>query len=272
MKTLFLSELEKEYSELIETGKIQIVEDVKKITSRQFSYSYPLYFSGNIRSRLAVVNFNETRDFLKNVNHPSDFNAYQNKHQDLGKLFLDSDCEERIESKYSTDIRILHYLDPFHVIRLNGDSLQKNLQKLTDEKFELDLIPYLSPDFSVKDFMGSYKVCKPLIERVLNGVLAYPRQYVIFIGECFSKVLAEYVVDSEHFSFVLTSPNRPNQKFLARFTRVTLKFNEKIVIAGIAESFFDQELDEIMMEKYGHESVTNLNRGLLLANPLWKSQ
>ena len=272
MKTLFLSDLEKEYSELVETGKIQIVEDVKKLTSKQFSYSYPLYFSGNIRSQIAIVTFRPTQKILGNDNYPTDFDTYQNKQQNLGRFFLDFDTDERLESEYSTDIRLLNYLKPFQVIRFNGDSLQKNLQKLTNEKLELDLVPYLSPDFCEKDFMGNYNVCKPFIERVLNGVLAYPRQYVIFIGECFGKVLAEYIVDSESFSFMLTSPNRPNQKSVARFTRVTLNYNDRVVIAGIAESFFDEGLDDAMIEKYGRESVAIIHRGLLLANPLWKSQ
>jgi len=272
METVFLTEFAKEYSELIETGKIQIVEDVKKLTSKHFFYDYPLYFSGNIRSKIALVTFNAHKEYLKDANKPEDFIAYQQKHQSLGKIFLDPAVSNGEDPNYPEDIRVLNYIKPFQVFRFDSSSLQKNLQKLTDEKLELGLVPYLSPDFSSKDFMSNYSVCRPFIERILKGILAYPRQYVVFVGDCFEKVLSEYIVESERFSFLLTSQNIPNQKFVARFTRITLTFNERKIIAGIAESFFDDDFDEIMIEKYGRESVAILNRGLLLANPLWKSQ
>ena len=213
----------------------------------------------------------------KNANHlngnqPENFIEYQQKHQNLGRFYLDLNCKNEVDNAFSNDIRMLNFLKPFQIIRFDSASLQKNLQKLIDEKLELDLVPYLSPDFSDKDFMCNYNVCKPFVERVLNGVLAYPRQYVVFMGSCFDRVLAEYIDESETFTFFLTSPDKPNQKFVARFTRITLKFNNRRVIAGIAESFFDDGFDEVMIEKYGRESVAIINRGLLLANPLWKSQ
>jgi hypothetical protein len=271
METVFFNELEKEYSELIETGKIQIVEDVKKFTSKQFSYKYPLYFSGNIRSKIVVVNFNFKKKYLYNENQPADFNSYRHICQTLGKVFVEANIAEELESDFSADIRLFNYIKPFQVFRFDNDSLPKNLQKLTDEKLELDMVPYLSPDFSEKDFMTSYKVCKPFIDRILSGIIAYPRQYVIFMGDCFNRILSEYIEESETFKFLLTSPNQPNQKFVAQFTRIIFSYNGKRVIAGIADSFCDENLDEVMLEKFGRESVAILNRGLLLANPLWKS-
>ncbi len=270
METLFLTELEKEYSELIQTGKIQIVEDVQKSTSKQFSYKYPLYFTGNIRSKIVLVNFNSQKEYIYNENQPSDFNTYKFTCQNLGKVFY-GDNTVKFESNFPADMRMLTYVKPFQAIRFTNNSIQKDLQKFTDEKLELDMVPYLSHDFSVKDFMNSYEICKPFIERLLHGILAYPRQYVIFIGNSFNRILADYIEESEDFKFLLTSPNRRDQKFIAQFTRITIKFNGRKVIAGIADSFNDENLDEIMLEKYGRESVSIINRGFLLANPLWKS-
>ena len=272
METVFLTELEKEYSELMETGKIQIIEDVKRLTSKQLSYNNPQYFFGNISSRIALITFNSKRESLCNNKKPVDLNTYRDKYQNIGNLFHESDDVSEIETIYSADIRMLNFLKPFQIIRFESQSLHKNLQKLTNEKLELQLVPYLSPDFSEKDFMNNYLTCKPLIERILNGILAYPRQYIVFIGDCFNKILAEYIEESETFRFLLTSPNRPNQKFIAQFTRLTLNFNNRKVIAGIAESFCDDNLDDILLEKYGQESVAIINRGFILSNPLWKSE
>ncbi len=272
METVFLTELEKEYSELIETGKIQIIEEVKRLTSKQFSYNDPLYFFGNISSRIALVTFNSKRETLCKGSKPLDFSTYQDKHQNPENIFHELNDVAEFEMVHAKDIRMLSYLKPFQIIRFDSQSIQKNLQKLTNEKLELELVPYLSPDFSEKDFMNNYAVCKPFIERILNGILAYPRQYVVFIGDCFRKILAEYVEESETFRFLLTSPNRPNQKFIAQFTRITLNFNNRKVIAGIADSFCDENLDDVLLEKYGQESVAIINRGFILSNPLWRSE
>lgn len=266
METAFLAELEKEYAELLTTGKIKMFEDVKAITSKQFWYTTPQYYSGNIRSKFVLITFNSKKEFLCNGNVPKDFETYKQVNQTLGEVFSNASDEADLETTYPYDFRILNYLKPFNIIRFERDSITKNLKKLTDEKLELGLLPFKSPDFGERDFMSSYKTCKPLVERVLNGIVAYPRQYVIFIGSCFNNILSQYIEETESFRFLLTTPNCPNQKFIAHFTRVTINYNGKRFIAGIAESFCDESFDSIILEKYGQESVAIINRGLLLAN------
>lgn len=266
METAFLAELEKEYSELLTTGKIKIFEDVKAITSKQFLYSTPQYYSGNIRSKFVMINFNSKKEYLCNGSSPKDFESYKMLNQSLGEMFLETSDEADVEAAYPYDLRMLNYLKPFNIIRFERESISNDLKKLTDEKLELGLVPFKSPDFGEKDFMSNYKTCKPLVDRVLNGIVAYPRQYIIFVGSCFNNILSEYIEDTESFRFLLTTPSYPNQKFIAHFTRITINYNSKRFIAGIAESFCDENFDSILLEKYGQESVAIINRGLLLAN------
>ncbi len=267
-----LTESEKEeHSELIQAGRLQIIEEIKNLISKKFCYNNSLYSIGNCRSKIAIITFNARKEYLKNINQTLGIGSYQTDHQDKGDMFLETDSEKQIESRLSEEMRVFNYIKPFQIIHFDCDSINKDFKRLEDEKLELDLVPFLSPNFSADDFMCNYKLCKPLIERVLNDVFAYPRQYAIFIGGCFNKILAEYTERSENTSFVLTSRNKPNQKFIAQFTCITLNFKNKRIIAGIAESFFDENLDEIMIEKYGRETVSIINRGLLLANSQWKS-
>ncbi len=265
METAFLAELEKEYSELLSTGKIKIFEDVKAITSKQFSYDSPQYYSGNFRSKFVLINFNSKREYLCNGGIPNDFESYKVKNQSLGEVFLYANSDV-VDKVYPYDFRLLNYLKPFNFIRFDRDDILKNLKKLTDEKLELGLVPFKSPDFNERDFMSNYNTCKPLVDRLLSGVVSYPRQYVIFIGSGFNNILSDYIEETESFRFLLTSPNFPNQKFIAHFTRIIIKYNGKRFIAGIAESFCDENFDSIVLEKYGQESVAIINRGLLLAN------
>ncbi len=271
METAFLAELEKEYTELLATGKIKLIEEVKALTDRQFSYSTPQYYSGNIRSKLAIVTFNSGREYLCREKTLKDFETYKQESKSLGEVFLKDDFANEVGSNYPADIRLLNYLKPFNVFRFERDSLSKNLKTLTDEKLELGLIPFLSPDFCERDFMTNYDLCKPFITRVMNGVVAYPRQYIVFVGGCFNNILSQYIEESESFRFLLTTPNCPNQKFVAHFTRVTINFNNRRFVAGIAESFCDDCYDNILLEKYGQESVAIINRGLLLSKPLWRA-
>lgn len=271
METAFLAELEKEYTELLTTGKIKFIEEVKASTSKQFMYSTPQYYSGNIRSKVVIVTFNLGRKYLCPEKTPKDFETYKLESKSIGEIFLKSDVESEIESNYSADIRMLNFLKPFNVFRFERDSIPKNLKRLTDEKLEIGLMPFNSPDFCERDFMNNYNTCKPFVDRILTGVIAYPRQYIVFIGSCFNNILSEYIEESESFRFLLTSPNSPNQKFIAHFTRVTINFNNRRFIAGIAESFCDEHYDSIILEKYGQESVSIINRGLLLSKPLWRA-
>ncbi len=266
METAFLAELEKEYYELLTTGKIKIFEDVKAITSKQFSYATPQYYSGNIRSKVVLVNFNSKKGCLCNGNAPKDFETYKQVNQSLGEVFLEAGDEAEVATTYPYDFRTLNYLKPFNIIRFERESISRNLKKLTDEKLELGLLPFQAPDFGERDFMANYETCKPLVDRVLNGIVAYPRQYVVFVGSCFNNILSEYIEETESFRFLLTTPNCPNQKFIAHFTRITINYNSKRFIAGIAESFCDESFDSILIEKYGQESVAIINRGLLLAS------
>ncbi|NVO09871.1 MAG: hypothetical protein HXX16_07925 [Bacteroidales bacterium] len=271
MRVRDINELEnKKHSELIKAGTQQVIEEIIFLISKKNSYDNSLYSIGNNRSKIALITFNAREEYLNN-NQILGSSFYQVKYQSNDNISLQMDSGKDFRSSLSEEMRFFNYIKTFQIIRFDGNSINKDLKRLKDEKFELDLVPFLSPNFSVDDFMCNYKLCKPLIERVLNGVFAYPRQYAIFIGGCFNKILAEYTEKSENISFVLTSKNKPNQKFVAQFTRITLNFKNKRIIAGIAESFFDENLDEIMIEKYGRETVSIINRGLLLSNPQWNN-
>lgn len=261
----------KKQSELIQAGRAKIIEEIKNTISKNFCCNNSLYSIGNCRSKIAIITFNARKEYLNSTNQTFNYGSYQLDNQNIDDIVLETDNEKHLKSRLSEEMRVINYIKPLQIIRFESDSINKDLKRLKEEKLELDLVPFLSPNFSEDDFMCNYKLCKPLIERVLNDVFAYPRQYAIFIDGCFNKILAEYTEKSENISFVLTSRNKPNQKFIAQFTRITLNFKNKRIIAGIAESFFDENLDEIMIEKYGRETVSIINRGFLLSNPQCKS-
>ncbi len=267
MDSLFITEIEKEYSELLNTGKIELIEEVKKATTKHFNYKHPIYFIGNIRSKLVLVNFNSAKSCYSEGGQPLDFHSYKSRYQNIGKLFYENLFEKVPKAKYLSDLREFSFIKPFQTIKFEKGPMQNNLQKLTDETLHLDLLPYSAPDFSAEDFIKNYTSCKPFVERLFNGIFAYPRLYVIFTGKFF-KILQEYITYTDRFLFEVKS-SKGGLKQQVLFTRVTIEYQNKKLIAGIADSYFDETMDESMLEQYGTESASIINRGIIINNTDW---
>lgn len=268
MESRFLSEIEKEFSELLNTGKIEFIEEVKRITTKHFYYNYPIYFMGNMESKLVLVSFNSSRAFLNEAKQSVDFHAYKSRYQNIGK-FIYEDCYKKVpKSQYLDDIKEYQFIKPFQVIKFERGPIHSNLQKLIDEKLHLDLVPYSTPDFSSVDFINNYVTCKPFIDRLLDGIFAHPRRYVIFMGDFFLKILSEYITSTDRFIFEIRNQAVSFQSHVV-FTRVTINYQGRKLIAGIADSFNDELLDESMMEQYGEAAANIINRGIILSNTDW---
>jgi len=266
MSPAYLSGIEKNISELLEAGEIISTENSKNEASKFFNFSEQIAFKGNIKSKVAIVTYSSNHKYLKAEKQKEENSSSQSRGE------FNNSNHNSSESNTEFNIKIFNYLKPFQIIRFDNDSLESNLQKFNDQKFHIDLIPYFSKEFTVNDLIQNYSMSKSFVDHLLNGVLAYPRQYVVFVGDLFTDILSEYIEETDRFSFMLTSPNKVNQKITAYFTRVTINYKGRKLIAGVAESFFDVNFDDIMLEKYGQESVYLINRGLLLSNPVWSSQ
>lgn len=61
------------------------------------------------------------------------------------------------------------------------------------------------------------------------------------------------------FKTIRSGGEKPNQKFIAQFTHITLNFKDKRIDVGITESFFNENINEVMIEKYCSETVSIFN-------------
>lgn len=269
MESNFFKEIEREYSELLKTGKIEFIEEVKRKTSRHFFYKSPIYFIGDIKSKLVLVTFSSSKLLrVGNVNQP-DFRTYQFKYQNYGKYYYDYISNEIPTQTLNSILREYNYLKPFQTIKFDKNSLKDNMQKLIDEKLHLDLIPYSTPDFSSDDFINNYTLCKPLIDSLLQKISAFPRHHVIFTDQCFLKILKEYIVQTDRFIFKLNRYENGVTNQQVVFTRIILKYQNRIMVAGIADSLYDESIDRSLLSLYGEASASILNRGVILSRINW---
>lgn len=249
MNSNFFSDSDKMRNpELMDAEKGKNNQVVESLFDSDSSLNELIRYSGNIKSKITLVSSN--LDFIKTKNtstlHPTEFQVL-------------------VDSKLSS------YLKPFRVIGLNKSTVKETGLGTEDQRLHIDTSKCSINGDSFNEYIKRNNY-KPVMDLILNTVLAYPRQYVIFIGEHFKDLMSDYASEIDRFSFILTSPNRVNQKNTVYFTRVCIEYCGKKLIAGIAESFYNESFDEIMLEKYGQESVYLLNRGILLSNPMWSSQ
>lgn len=268
MKSAIHLELEKDCSQLIEAGELLSIKNDQGKQSGLTDISELIGYKGNIKSKIAIVTYNSKTKSLPRTNKLSNITTADHH---LQKDCIDSDTMGEGDSESAENIKLCCYLKPFRVIRFDNESHQRNLSLLAEQKFHIDLSSFDRKSLSSTELLSDHSLLNQFVDVLLCLILAHPRQYVIFIGDSFKEILSDFIEDSDRFSFLLTSPNKVNQKNTAHFTRITIKYKGKQLIAGIAESYFDENLDNVMIEKYGQESVYLINRGLLLAKPMWNS-
>jgi hypothetical protein len=115
----------------------------------------------------------------------------------------------------------------------------------------------------------SEKKHKTTINHLLNTILSFPRDYILFLNDNFIHILAEYVTDIDFFTINIdeTFQAIPSKRY--RFTRLTIRFGGKDYIVGVADSYADNTLNGKLLSEYGNQAITILKRGMVLKNPLW---
>jgi hypothetical protein len=139
---------------------------------------------------------------------------------------------------------------PFDVIdfvdEYSPDDKFTNLERVIDDKLQLEFIPYSSPTFDGRGLTES--VLRPHYERIMRVITARPRQYVIFCGAVFEPLVREYIV-AEH-RFQLPRKDGQPEKMPSQFSTLSLDYEGRRVKAGFARSWARQG---IPMPAYARE-------------------
>jgi hypothetical protein len=217
--------------------------------------SFPMYFTGAFESKMALVHLNpKLSEQLTNAAY-SDFEEYLDAHRRFGYHHWEQDPKYRS----AFDQKQVRFLRPFRTIDFVPETNTKhnrlNPARALDHKFQLELIPYATPSFSNGDFTSD--ILAPHFQRVLGAIAAYPRDYVIFCGAVFDRLLSrsnfEIARNDHRFSLPTTKGTSASEY---RFSNVTFRFGGSTIHAGIAQSFAKQG---IPMAAYG-EMCHNLYR------------
>ena len=242
--------------EFVATRKMQKALDLTDQTRQHFNHNeYPHYFTGKLDANVVLVHLNPRQakndaDTYGGTLWWSNFEEYFDYFQHFGGIRYGKQSGRSHKSPF--DHKQIRFLRPFNVIDFvdaaNKEDVYTNLERVIDNKLQLELIPYGSESFSTRGFTPD--IVRPYMERVLDVVSAYPREYILFCGRIFDDLLQPYVSESETFIFKLTKNSGEPSKNSARFARLDLEYKGTKIKAGLASSFAQQG---IPMADYGKQ-------------------
>lgn len=284
----FLSELEKDYNDLKNTGKIQRVTKINeemRINDKNFSLRddlVPAPFYGNFNSPYVTINYNpgyslksdKYTEMLKDFNKSKEDKEYMellynyDKHYDDPTFYSIKD--NFVESVDLFDLKRLPLLIPFDQIENHFEfkSLASkhetyrhidNLKKLATKHCQIEFLPYGSAKFHYKYFTEEF--LKECLERLLVNIFAAERKVVIFNGNQFSNILSKFgnkniVIGKQKKFNLIKKDGLPSSKKYS-YTPVSIEFNGKKIKCIIANSFAMQGFQSELVEQYANEIIKN---------------
>lgn len=243
-----INDARSDVDDLLKGRVVRRAEALSVVTGSDFAeHSFPMYFTGDFESTFVMVHLNpKLSDRLSKVTY-TDFDAYLEAHRRFGYHHWELDPSYRS----AFDHKQVRFLRPFGVIDFVPDTVtghdRVNAARAIDHKLQLELIPYATPTFSDHDFNS--ETLAPHFERVLAAIAAYPRDYVIFCGAVFDRLLSrsDFVVAREDHRFHLPTTKGTSVSEY-RFSNVTFRYGDKTIHADVAQSFATQG---IPMPAYG---------------------
>jgi hypothetical protein len=243
-----LSEARADVSDLLAGRLVSRAQSLSVETGLEFAVtSFPMYFTGAFESKFVMVHLNpKLSPRLVNIRYLS-FDQYFDAHRRFGYHHWEQDATYRS----AFDHKQVRFLRPFRVIDFIADTEpghgRTNVARALDQKLQLELIPYATETFSARDFNS--RVLAPHFRRVLAAIAAYQRDYVIFCGAVFDRLLiqSELVASRRDYRFRL--PTTKGESVVEyRFSSIEFRYGNSNIRAGIAQSFAKQGLP---MPAYG---------------------
>jgi hypothetical protein len=206
-----------------------------------------MYFTGALDAKIVLVHLNPKLSPLLSAFHYPSFETYLDEHRRFGYHHW----EKNPKYRSMFDQKQVRFLKPFGVIDFRPDSEpgheRRNPALAIDKKLQLELIPYATATFDYHNF--SDEILKPHFDRILGVIAAYPRDYVIFCGAVFDRLLSNSNVLTErqdHRFRLPTSKGTSVGEY--RFSNVEIRYGDSSIRAGIARSFATQGMP---MAAYG---------------------
>nr|QJS05182.1 hypothetical protein [Psychrobacter sp.] len=238
--------------------KISRAKNLSEQTGMHVNHNeYPAYFFGDPKAKFVLIHLNPKQQDNKSDGYKgnfkfANFDEYFKFHRYYGKTHYGEQSNKLVKSPF--DSKQVRFIKAFNVIEFD-DNKYSNLEKVMDNKLQLELLPFGSSKFETALIKGDS--LKPYIEILLDTIISQEREYVIFCGKVFETLLKDYIVSKRDYEFKLLKKDESTAKNNSSFSKIVISFNGNEISAGIAKSFAQQGLN---MSEYGKKCFQLYNQ------------
>lgn len=207
-------------------------------------------------------------DFLDIAHHGVAWRAAE-RHEETGIPFADDRLPSYFAGPFDAPIVLVHMMPKYEANgsdryrdfddyveqhrRWTADDTSRSAKRARDftsaftqgARLDLYFIPYAARRFDTRNLDG--RLFRKEYERIMQMIDAYPRDYVVFCGAAFDRLLAPYIIEKDDQRFRVSTRDGIS-KAQYRSSAVTLRFRQRPVRAAIAQSF---TLTTTPMRAYG---------------------
>ena len=251
-----LDEMSRDIGALLETGSMPAARDLASATGEHFNHNEPpLFFTGDLDASFVLVHLNpKERDSISDEPATSlpfkSFEEYFDVCRHFGARMYGPAASPTHRSQF--DHKQIQFLEPFGVIDFVEEDRFTNLERALDCKLQLELIPYGSDSFSARGLTRD--LLKPHYDRLMSVITARPRDYVIFCGAVFERLMGPNVAREHRFRLEKADGSKTKAEY--RFANLRLPYRDREIKAGLALSWAQQGIPmsryaEAVRDRYG---------------------
>ena len=231
MKNSFKNIVKAEYEEFLNIGYCKdAVELNKQIGEDYFDIYNPHYFTGDLESKLVMIQLNPKRNKNQFNKIPDyiNFDSYWEVYSKFGNEFKNKKKLNRFDSK---QIRFIEKLDSISF-------LNENAENIFNKKLQIELIPLGSPDFDFRR-ITDLTIMKKHFERTISLISEYERKYVLFCGAVFrdTDILKGFMKIQKQHNFKLAKKDGSFTKTEFEVINILINYDNKNIKAAILPQF-----------------------------------
>jgi hypothetical protein len=242
--TTLLSAMQADLQEFLATGTISRARQLAKATGQHFKADQlPQYFTGDPNGPVVLVHLNPKQANAQEqvpgwLTTSRTLEEYFDACRHFGARMYGPASPRTHRSRF--DHKQILFLRPFGVIDFVQEHRRAdrftNLERMVDDKLQLELVPYSSASFSPRGLTP--KVLEPHLDRILATIVTVPRRYVLFCGAVFTPLLSQYV--TRWHEFHLRKKDGTLERQRSSFANLRLPYRGGYVQAGLAQSWARQ--------------------------------
>jgi hypothetical protein len=244
--------IETDLTDLREHGRIDAADKLTAATGHHFnSAAVPHYYTGDVAAKFVLIHLNPKQadnTDSRYVGTVPTLASYLDSHAHFGRDSYGPNSPRTHRSPF--DHKQIRFLRPFGSIDFVPDDAPDatfiNLERVCDQKLQLEAVPYGSDNFTVTHRQAPALAAH--FARLLDIIASAQRDYIVFCGSVFLPLLPDAI--TKKHTFRLQKVDGTITRNEAAFYNLEIKHDGQTIRAGLAATYAQQG---IPMRSYAEE-------------------